>query len=51
MVTGDKWLKARAYIQQLCNNASTTNSFNFKELESIRGYLTYIIRTYPAFTP
>jgi hypothetical protein len=51
MVTGDKWLKARAYNQQLHDTASTTNSFNFKELESIRGYLTYIIRTYPAFTP
>jgi len=29
----------------------TTNLFKFKELESIRGFLIYVIRTYPAFTP
>ncbi len=51
MVTVDKWSKAREYVVQLLAISTAANTFEFKELESIRGFLIYIIRTYPAFTP
>ncbi len=51
MVTGDKWLKARGHIQYLLDIANTTNQFDHKDLERIRGFLIYVVRTYPAFTP
>jgi hypothetical protein len=51
LVTVDKWLKARDLISQLSEIASTTNEFNFKMLESARGFLIYVVRTYPGFNP
>ena len=51
MCTQDKWEKAQQYIARLQHVQETTNSFDFKELESIRGFLIYVICTYPAFTP
>jgi len=51
MVTPDKWSKARAYMSQLLEIASTTNLFDSKQLDSIRGYLIYVVHTYPSFTP
>jgi hypothetical protein len=50
-VTADKWNKARGHIQHLLKIAESTNLFDYKELESIRGFLIYVARTYPAFTP
>jgi len=49
LVTVDKWLKARSLITELLAIASTTNTFDFKMLESARGFLIYVVRTYPAF--
>lgn len=51
LVTADKWNKARGHIQHLLKIAESTNLFDYKELESIRGFLIYVARTYPAFTP
>jgi hypothetical protein len=51
MCTQDKWEKAQQYIARLQHLQETSNSFDFKELESIQGFLIYVIRTYPAFTP
>jgi hypothetical protein len=51
LVTVDKWTKARDYIQELLGVAATTNVFDHKTLERIRGFLIYVIRSYPAFTP
>jgi len=50
-VTSDKWLKARDLVTQLLEIASTSNEFDFKMLESTRGFLIYVVRTYPAFNP
>jgi hypothetical protein len=51
MVTTDKWIKARSQVARLLEISSTTNAYDFKELESIRGFLVYVVRTYPAFNP
>jgi hypothetical protein len=50
LCTQDKWDKAGTYIQELQAVNTTTNSFPHKRLEHIRGFLIYVIRTYPAFT-
>jgi len=50
-VTPDKWTKAKLQVQALLHLATTTNQFDYKELESIRGFLIYVVRTYPAFNP
>jgi len=50
MVKPDKWSKARAYVSQLLKIASTTNLFDSKQLESIRGFLIFVVRTCPAFS-
>jgi hypothetical protein len=51
LVTANKWAKAQGYVQELLDIATTTNVFDHKELERIRGFLIHIIRSYPAFTP
>lgn len=51
MVTQDKWDKARQHITTLRSLQATTNVFNFKSLEQIRGFLVYVVRTYPGFSP
>jgi len=51
MVTTDKWDKAKGHITHLLKVATTSNVFLYKELESIRGFLVYVVRTYPAFNP
>jgi len=51
LCTQDKWEKACGYIRSLQETCHGSNVFNHKELESIWGFLIYVIRTYPAFTP
>ncbi len=51
LCTQEKWDKARGYIAQLMEQQAHNNIFNHKELERIRGFLVYVIRTYPSFTP
>jgi hypothetical protein len=51
LCTQDKWEKASGYIRELQEVCNSTNTFEHKRLESIRGFLIYVIRTYPAFTP
>lgn len=47
----DKWTKAKHYVARLSEVQRDSNTFNHAELESIRGFLIYVLRTYPAFTP
>jgi hypothetical protein len=51
MVTTEKWAKAKDHVSHLLHIATTSNVYDYKELESIRGFLVYVIRTYPAFNP
>jgi hypothetical protein len=51
LCTQDKWDKARSYVCRLRDIQASTNLFVHKELEQIRGFLMYVIRTYPSFTP
>jgi hypothetical protein len=51
LCTQDKWEKAQGYITALLHTQANSNMFVHKELESILGFLIYVLRTYPAFTP
>ncbi len=51
-----KWLKAKAQLETLHKEfeqykAGTIAGLNFKQLESIRGFLVHMQLTYPALTP
>jgi hypothetical protein len=51
LVTQDKWDKAKGYVALLQDQLVKDNTFNHKELERIRGFLVYFVRTYPSFSP
>jgi len=49
--TQDKWAKTRCLLQQTLTYIDSGKPICRKELESIRGTLVYLQRTYPAITP
>jgi hypothetical protein len=51
LCTQDKWDKVRCYISDLILMQQSSNTFVHKDLERIRGFLIYVIKTYPSFAP
>ena len=51
LITNDKWLKAQGYVEELEAMQEADKPVSRKRLETIRGFLQYITRTYPNITP
>ena len=52
MVEEDKWKKAKAMVKEVEDMLTTSKGkINRKRLEEIRGFLNYVVRTYPALKP
>ena len=49
-VTQEKWDKGKAHLEKLQSGVAN-GLFNFKELESIRGFFIHLCRTYDTLTP
>jgi len=49
--TQEKWTHARTYLLEIQSVVRQGLPFLHKDLEQKRGFLVYITRTYPAFTP
>ncbi len=50
-VSVERWSKAKAMLVWLDTSLKASNELDHKTLESYRGYLVYISRTYPNITP
>lgn len=50
-VTQDRWTKAVDIISWIAESIKHSADIEFKKLESYRGYLVYLSRTYPILTP
>lgn len=50
-VEDDKWNKTWSHVQWLVENHDDPNGLDRKILESVRGFLVYVGRTYPALVP
>jgi hypothetical protein len=50
-VTQDRWTKAVGIISWIAELIKHSADIEFKKLESYRGYLVYLSRTYPILTP
>jgi hypothetical protein len=52
LCTQDKWDKAKDYVRSLLSQLDNGETrFNHKDLERIRGFLVYVVRTYPSLNP
>lgn len=52
LADAEKWTKAKAMVQEVMEMIrKDPNKLNRKRLESIRGFLLYVVRTYPALKP
>jgi hypothetical protein len=49
--TQEKWDKARRHIVWMVENQKNVEGMDGKTLQSIRGFLVYIARTYPSMVP
>jgi hypothetical protein len=49
--TQEKWDKVKGLVHHLWRQLACGDDLNMKELESIRGVLVYLQRTYPSITP
>jgi hypothetical protein len=47
----ERWDKAKAMIKWMTDSISLGATINFKQLESHRKFLIYLVRTYPAINP
>ena len=51
LVSMARWEKTKFIIESLQHEMRVHKSFHFKDLESWRGYLIYVTRTYTAMKP
>lgn len=50
-VSQERWDKAKGIIQWMLSCIAESDKIDFKTLESHRGFLIYLVRTYPAMNP
>lgn len=50
-ITQERWDKTKRILEELYATSLETNSFDYKQLLSYRGFLIYISRTYAMFKP
>ena len=51
MISLEHWEKAKLIISSIWEQVKTEGSICFKSLESLRGFLIYMSRTYPTMVP
>ncbi len=51
VVSQERWDKAKAMIQWIADSMASDPTIEFKLLESYRGFLIYVCRTYPSINP
>jgi hypothetical protein len=49
--TQEKWDKTRAHIQWMTDNIGKKEGLDMKKMQSVRGFLVYVARTYPSIVP
>ena len=50
-ISQDRWTKSKTIILWLREQITAGDKIPFKQLESYRGFLIYVCRTYPAINP
>jgi hypothetical protein len=51
MVSQERWDKAVEIVNWIAEQIAVSDTIDFKKLESYRGFLVYLARTYPTLTP